>query len=470
MPRQADLLDAVDRAVEAATRLGADVADARSARVWSSSLLVQDERVERLSVGATEGVGVRALVDGAWGFASSDALRAGEIDAVARDAVRLAQAAARLPRRRAELAEGGAVTGEFHEEPEIPPAEVPVAEKTERLLALERAGRSAGNGSVVNSVVQYTDQSGEIALAASRGARVRRRTGRVLMSTLMVARDEHSSQRWVERVGRVGGYECVRAIEPGTFSVRAAERASALLRAPHAPAGAYPVVLDPSVAGLLAHECLGHNAEADLVLSGQSMLEGRLGERVASEAVTVVDDPTLPRAFGSYPFDAEGVAPRRVEIIGRGVLRSYLHSLETARRMNQVPDGHGRAESYSARPLARMSNTFFAAGEAEVEEMIRGVEKGLLLEHGTSGYVLSERGNYTCRAACGRLIEKGELGEMVRDVSFSGLVLETLRDIDAVSREWRLDSPGFCEKDGQGVPVDSGGPFVRVTRVVVGGR
>ena len=138
--------------------------------------------------------------------------------------------------------------------------------------------------------------------------------------------------------------------------------------------------------------------------------------------------------------------------------------------MGAAPDGHGRAESYAARPLARMSNTFFAAGEDELDAMIRGVERGLLLEHGTSGYVLSERGNYTCRAACARRIEGGELGELVRDVSFSGLVLETLRDIDAVSRDWRLDSPGFCEKDGQSVPVDSGGPYVRVSRMVVGGR
>ena len=244
----------------------------------------------------------------------------------------------------------------------------------------------------------------------------------------------------------------------------------AVLRARPAPGGSFPVILDPATAGVFVHECLGHNAEADLVLSGQSLLDGRLGRRLAPARVTVVDDPTVPGAFGSYEFDSEGTPARRTEIISRGVLRTYLHSLETAARCRTAPTGHGRAEGYGAPPLVRMSNTFFAPGEDRLEDMIRGVRRGLLLEHGSSGQVLSERGHYTVSAGCGRLIENGRLGELVRDASFSGMVLESLRDIDAVSRDFRLESPGYCGKDGQEVPVDDGGAYVRLRRVVVGGQ
>jgi TldD protein len=117
-----------------------------------------------------------------------------------------------------------------------------------------------------------------------------------------------------------------------------------------------------------------------------------------------------------------------------------------------------------------MSNTFFAPGTDRLAEMIRGVHRGLLLEHGSSGQVLSERGHYTVSAGCGRLIENGRLTELVRDAAFSGMVLESLRDIDAVSDDFRLESPGYCGKDGQEVPVDNGGAYVRLARAVVGGH
>ena len=265
--------------------------------------------------------------------------------------------------------------------------------------------------------------------------------------------------------------ERVKDVPPEEFGVKAVRKASALLRAPRPPAGAMPAILDPSVTGLFIHECLGHNAEADLVLEGQSLLDGMMGEKVASPLVTVVDDPTMSSAYGHYVYDAEGVRARPTVIIENGVLVSYLHSLETALRMKESPNGHARKGSFAARPLPRMSNTFLAAEEnaVPVEDIVGKVERGVLLSRGSSGYVLSEKGEYVCRAETGRIIERGRLGEEIRETSFNGRVLDTLHRVAALGGPLVVNDPGVCGKEGQEVAVDSGGPHVLVERLTIGG-
>jgi TldD protein len=228
-------------------------------------------------------------------------------------------------------------------------------------------------------------------------------------------------------------------------------------------------IFDPSITGLLIHELLGHAAEADLVLRGHSILEGKMDTQVASPKVTVIDDPTLPTAWGGYRYDSEGVPAERVTLIENGVLLNWLESLETAGRTGRAPNGHGRSEGTLARPIPRMSNTFLAAGRDDLEEMVRGIERGVLLAHGESGYAMVERGAFSCRADRGRRIEHGKIGELVRHVAVSGDVIEALKSIDRVSSDFQLCDPGYCAKDGQEVPVDNGGPYIRVKRLLVGG-
>jgi len=229
------------------------------------------------------------------------------------------------------------------------------------------------------------------------------------------------------------------------------------------------VIFDPSMTGLFVHECLGHSAEADLVLRGHSTLGPLMGQTVASELVTVVDDPTLPDAWGGYAYDSEGVPAERVTLIEAGRLTCWIESMETAARTGRAPNGHGRAEGTLARPIPRMSNTFLAPGGHEVDEMVRGIERGIMLSHGASGYAMVERGQFSCQADRGWRIEHGTLGEPVRHIAVSGDIIETLKSIDRVSAGLTLCDPGYCGKDGQEVPVDNGGPHVRVSGALVGG-
>jgi len=230
------------------------------------------------------------------------------------------------------------------------------------------------------------------------------------------------------------------------------------------------MVFHPSITGLLVHEALGHNAEADAVWTGESILAGRLGQMIAAPCVTIEDDSTIPGAYGSFAYDSECTPGQRRTIIEDGRLVGFLHSLETAARMEAEPTGSARAEDHGAVPVVRMSNTFMRPGTTPAAEIFAGIGKGVYLEDGHWGYVFVERGHYVCNAGRGRMIENGQLGEPLRDVCVGGLTLETLQDIEAVADDFEMKNPGFCGKHGQGAPVDCGGPHVRVRSLVVGGQ
>jgi len=453
-----------------ARKRGATFADVRVLHRRSDSIMVQDGRADKLAAYVDRGIGVRVLVGRCWGFASADSLQPSRAEQCLTDALALAKASEKFVSDPAMIAAVRPVVAEDRREPEVPPAAMPVKEKIARLMEYEDAGRKAGGSALVNSIVSYADGQREEVLANTAGTLLKTSGCRAVVNCLMVAGDGRILQRGVEHRGRLGGAELLRQTEPEELGRRAAEKALALLKARPAPAGRFTVVFHPSITGLLVHEALGHNAEADGVWAGQSILEGRLGETLAAEAVSIYDDSTLPGEFGSYAYDSEGSASRRRTIIDRGRLVGYLHSLETAAKFGAEPTGNARADSYDSRPIVRMSNTFMGRGTVAVEEMIRGVERGIYLMDGHWGYVFVQKGQFICHAGQARMIEHGALGEPLRDVSISSMTLDTLKKIDAVGDDFEMKMPGMCGKEGQSAPTDTGGPHVRVGDVVVGGQ
>jgi TldD protein len=302
------------------------------------------------------------------------------------------------------------------------------------------------------------------------GTMVAMETVRTLVWHAVTAQNGSVRQRGREVRAGQAGYEIVEGTPADEFSVQAADRAVSLLSAPPAPAGKFPAVFHPSIAGLLVHEALGHNMEADHVLAGQSILEGKLDTKVAADCINVVDDSAIPGSWGSYAYDSEGLPGRRRVLVEEGVLRGLLHSLETAGKMGVEPTGSARADGFSNRPIIRMSNTMILPGEAALDDLISDIDLGILLRAGQWGYVWCEKGQYTCHAGEGVMIRKGQLAEQVRDVSVSGLVLETLASALGVSQDFELNMPGNCGKNGQGMPVNGGGPYIKVREIVVGGQ
>ena len=453
-----------------ARRRGADFADVRVLRRSGESVFVQDGRADKLSASTDRGIGVRVLVGRCWGFASADSLTRARGERCLDDALDLARASEAFVSDPAAIADAEPVVAEDLRRGDGDAAGMPVRDRIARLLDYERLGRLAGGQPIVNSIVSYAEGSSEGALANTRGTFIRTASRRAVMTCLMVASDGTILQRGTEHRGVAGGSQLLRDTDAEGFSIRAARKAVGLLKARPAPAGRFTVIFHPSITGLLVHEALGHNAEADAVWAGQSILEGRLGDDLAAPAVSIYDDSTVPGDFGSFAYDAEGTPGRRRPIIEGGRLVGFLHSLETAAKFGAAPTGSARAESYDCRPIVRMSNTYMARGTVPVAEMLRGVERGIYLEDGHWGYVFVQKGQFICHAGQARRIEKGALGEPLRDVSIASMTLDTLRNIDAVGDDFEMRMPGMCGKDGQSAATNCGGPHVRVTDVVVGGQ
>jgi len=368
------------------------------------------------------------------------------------------------------VAEVTPVTDSVGVEVEKDPRSVSLEEKMKRVIAYEKAGIACGDGKLVNTMVGYGDSWARETVCNTAGTFVEQETIRSSISAAMTAADGDVRQMAHERFADQSGFELLDRIGPDELTEKAAKRAVALLSAKRAPAGKFPVVLHPSITGLLAHEALGHNAEADLMFTGQSIIEGKIGEQIASEHVSLFDDGTIPKLNGSYRYDSEGTPSCKRTIIENGVLKGCLHSLETAARYGVEPGGSARAQNAHSLPIVRMSNTYFAPGGMTLEEMLKDVDEGIYMKGGHWGYVMCERGQYTCHAGEGWMIRNGELAEHLRDVSFSGMTLETLMSIDAASSELEFLLPGMCGKEGQGMHVDAGGPHLRVKEVVVGGQ
>jgi TldD protein len=428
----------VEQVCERAGDAGAAFADARITESEGTGVLCQDGRADKVGSGRGRAGGVRVLVEGAWGFASTDEPDEKRLARCLESALAMARASKPHVTEPGVVAEPPPARGESFPKVETDPRGISLEEKLKRVAAYERAAREKHGENLVNTIVSYGDGWTREVVANSRGTLTVSEQIRTRVGSMMVAKSPETRQSGYEHRAGLVGFELLDRTTPDELSVKAADRAVALLDARRAPSGRFPVIFHPTITGLLTHEAIGHNAEAELVFSGQSILEGKLGTRVASEHVTIVDDATIEGSNGSYAYDSEGTPAARRVIVEGGVLKRFLNSLESAARMGAEPEGSGRAQNAHSQPVVRMSNTFIAPGEGTFEDLLAPIELGVYLRGGQWGYVFCERGQFVCNAAEGWMIRKGALAEHLRDVSVSGMTLETLENIDGVSADFEL--------------------------------
>lgn len=218
----------------------------------------------------------------------------------------------------------------------------------------------------------------------------------------------------------------------------------------------------------MIHEACGHGLEADLVQKQLSVYAGKIGQKVASELVTVIDDATLPNKYGSFSYDDEGNPSQRTVLIENGILKGYMYDYLTAKKEGKTSTGNGRRESYRDRPIPRMTNTFIAPGNSDPEEIIRSVEKGFYVKKMGGGQVNTTNGDFVFDVTEGYLIEKGQITEPVRGATLTGNGPEVLQMIDMVGNDQGF-AIGTCGKDGQGVPVSDAQPTIRIPELTIGG-
>jgi TldD protein len=450
---------------------GDGFAELRYHKRTSRSLAVEKGMVDQARVSEHTGVGIRVLVDGTWGFASTDKLERRALrralDAARRAArVSAAGKAERVPDLPAvALARGRFDSAGFDEL-----AAQPLEDRLEFVLRLEQRARAA-SAAISSATCQYTEVFDEKGVVTSDGAKAWTRLVRPEFRLGVVAQRDGEIQRGAESVGATGGWECLfHKAGAEELADRAAKQAVDLLSARYPEGGRKRVILSPAIVGLLTHEAIGHTVEADFVAAG-SCAAGKLGRRVASELVTLCDSGRseyYDGAGGTLAVDDEGVPTERTVIIENGVLKSYLHDRESAARCGVAPTGNARAWEYSDEPLIRMRNTYIEAGRSSLEEMIAAIDDGFLLDKPANGQADSN-GEFMFGVREAYRIKDGKLGPLLRGVNISGTAFEVLQTVDAVGKDFMWDlGAGHCGK-GQPAKVDAGGPWLSCT-AILGGR
>jgi len=457
-----------EKAIALCERLGAEYADARVERTYSTDIRLMKDTFDQVASGADQGLGIRVLYKGAWGFGSSTSLKPRDVSQTVRGALKAAKATALHTHEKASLAEVSAVKDVVTATVKEPMRSVPIDRKM-RLTSETSEKATKVDKRIVSVTVTYSDFSGETCLATSEGTSLVGMPSRGSIVVVAVAREGAKVGTIRERNGMQAGFELFEKVNPLGLARRAAERAVKLLEAAPAPSGRFTVIADQKLAGVFAHEAVGHAAEADHVVTGESILKDKMGQRVGSDLVTMYDDSTYPEGWGTSFYDSEGVPTEKRVIIERGFLKGYILNRETAAQLDMKPNGGARAQSFAYRPVVRMSNTYLTAGDQNFEELLKGVDHGVYLKGSRGGQVDTAKGTFQFSAEEGYLIEKGQLTKPLSDVSLSGITLETLMNIDGVANDFQM-SIGLCGKAGQVVPTGTGSPHIRIRNAVVGGK
>jgi TldD protein len=454
---------------------------ARSASSWielryharkTKQIAMRNGRLEESSSVQLTGLGVRVLVDGVFGFASTTNLSREGIRSAVADAQQAARSATASKRQRVEaLAPIPPTTGTFGTTIEDSLDDHPLEEKLDLVQRIEERIRNADDR-IVSSMARYAEIQDEKIIVTSDNVAVSLKESRPDFRAVATAQENGEQTLGMDSHAVTGGWaDLFSKRAPEEMADYAVRMAVDQLSAPHPKGGEAIVVLDPQLVGVLCHEAIGHTVEADIVLGG-AITQGKIGQKVSSELVTMCDSGHSeyhPHAVGTLNVDDEGVKTQRTVLIERGVLRSYLHNRETAAHFGVEPTGNSRAWEYNNEPIIRMRNTYIEPGETSLEEMMSTIEHGYYLKGLGLGGQADSNAEFMFGVAEAWEIASGRKGRFLRGVTISGNAFDALESVDAIGDtfEWSYLG-GACGK-GQPAKVDAGGPHVRC-RVTIGGR
>jgi TldD protein len=431
----------------------------------NEELVLEENVVKKASRHVSQGAGVRAQADTRTGYAHTDEISLANLEEAARQARAIADRASTS----GVLAVPGRGAHDLYTLAE-PPIVTALARKLELLRKIDAAARAA-DPRIAQVVASLSSEEVVMLIATASGWTIGDVRPLTRLNVTVIA--EENGKR---EIGSWGGggrvpFDYFLEGERWTrFATEATRQATLKLRAIPAPAGTMTVVLGPGWPGILLHEAIGHGLEGDFNRKGVSAFAGRLGQKVASELVTVVDDGTIPNRRGSLNVDDEGTPTGRTVLIDRGVLTGYMQDRLNARLMGMAPTGNGRRESYAYPPMPRMTNTFMLAGQDDPQEIVRSVAHGLYAVTFGGGQVDITSGKFVFSASEAYLIEDGRVTAPVKGATLIGNGPDALVRVSRVGHDLALDEGvGTCGKDGQSVPVGVGLPTIRLDGMTVGG-
>ncbi|AFY38269.1 peptidase U62 modulator of DNA gyrase [[Leptolyngbya] sp. PCC 7376] len=440
----------------------ADFLSIRLEQSEGSSILLRNTKIETISEHTSLGGQVRVCHKGGWGFAAFNNLDNLQVR------IEEAIAAARLI--------GDDETLLASVDPIKAVCILPLAGTDPRIVSLQRKKdlcdhynqllRDYGN-KITSTTVRYGDSTQSILLVTSEGTLIEQSWADMEMRFAAVARDGETVQTGRETTGSRKAFEDLENLDKQV--VGAAQRATNSLTLPTVKGGTYTVVIDPILTGLFVHEAFGHLSEADMAYENPDILETMsMGRKFGGEDLQIFDGAAPEGHRGSYIYDDEGVPATTTQLIKDGELVGRLHSRETAGKLNETPTGNARCLNYHYPPIVRMTNTWIERGETPVADLPTDIKEGVYARNWLGGMTNGEM--FTFSAGEAWMIRDGKIAEPVKDVTLSGNVFKTLKNIEAIADDFYWDESGGCGKGGQsGLPVGCGGPSLRIRDVVVGG-
>jgi TldD protein len=454
--------DLLEHALREALRGGGEFAEVFVEDRRSSSARLDDGRIEELVSGRERGAGIRVVHGDTTGFAHTADLSPRGLQAAAAAAAGAARGGGEV-RTIALPSEAKS----YDNDVVVIPDTVPKATKIEMLKRADDAARS--EGAAIRSVsASFAEGRRRILVANSDGLLATDERVRTRFYVQAVAAGDSGMQTGYEAPGRTMGFEYYDEFAVEDIARKAARQALTLLDSVPAPSGKVPVVLMRGAGGVLFHEACGHGLEADLVERDASVFAGRVGTKVAADGVTLVDDGTYAKEWGTFAIDDEGQPARSNTLIENGVLTDYMWDLVRARKQSRASSGNGRRETYQVLPMVRMTNTFLVAGDTDPDDIIADTEFGVYCVQLGGGQVNTATGDFVFGVTEGYLIENGVITKPIRPAQLIGNGPAALRDIDAIGNDFATWS-GMCGKSGQSVPVSSGQPTMRVQNLTIGG-
>jgi len=449
--------------------------DIRAAVNQGNTLDFTDQKSKEISSYIITECGIRTFINGGWGFYVLKELNKNSIIDGFQKAIKLSRLSESLSKQKFKITERDPLNKYFEIKPKKNIEAIDIEEKI-GLVKIHEKKASEFSKKIKNSHTVYLDGHTQSLYLNSFNSQIFQDLSFLRLFSLVYAQENGILQKSINSIGGIGGFEIAETDKAENLSEITAKEAVDLLKAKSPIGGKFSVILDPKLTGTMIHEAFGHACEADLIINNESILKGKIGKKIASDNVNITDNPTMGQGnkfnlsyelFGSYFVDDEGIPSQNTKIVENGILKNYLHNLETSSRMNLPPNGHGRASSSSSKPQVRMGFTFLEPKDWSVEEIIEDTKNGILCEDFQYGYTDPTTGNFQFKCKFSYKINR-EKKELMRDVALAGMVLEFLNKISAIGKDFNY-SDGMCGKGGQNIRVCDGGPYIRIENVTVGG-
>lgn len=442
-------------------------ADIRNSKTDTQVIRLENGAVAVNSIISSNITGIRVYKNGSMGFTyTNDDSRLGRCF---KKAVEIARISLKYSPTEAVIHPYVRVKSKIPTRARDNPIEIPNEEKINFLKEFDK--QLSSHPKVKNTNIVMASSLDENRFVNSEGSDIFQNFIHSRFQAVVTMKERNNIQQYFVSIGKHSGWDFYNSMNIEDMSREILEKCETLLNAKHAPAGKFPVVVDPDLGGVFFHEAVGHACEADAVLENSSVFQGKLGEKIANPIVTLYDDATIPDSIGSYHYDSEGVRARRTTLIENGILKNYIHSRQTAAEMNTVPNGNGRSKTSSELPIPRMSNIVLKDGDYKVEELFESIKKGIYVVGSRGGVVEPTKGSFLFSAKEAYLVENGEITRPLRDVSLNGDIMEILGKISAVANDSTTTfSGGYCGKKGQYVPVGETCPHIKIDEVMIGGR